>query len=204
MITGYIYKHTSPSGKSYIGKSLAIKGKRWKEHVNAAYDEKYKEYNYPLQQAIRKYGEDTFEHEILEDDVPEELLSELEVLYIEKHNTFYDGYNQTKGGEGTSGERSVEARERIAKANKERIWTEEMIQKMQISKQNVCIKPWYIKHPDGNYEEVYTITKRQYAVSKGWHAGSFANLFSKEKIGKEVLNGQFKGYTVGNIGGCNE
>ena len=161
MSTGYIYKHTSPSGKAYIGKSLAAKGKRWKEHVNAAYDEKYKEYNYTLQQAIRKYGEDTFEHEILEDDIPEELLSELEVLYIEKHNTFYDGYNQTKGGEGTSGERSIEARERIAKANKERIWTEEMIQKIDTM--------LLLYYPEKSYTSIAQVmgTTRHHVMKRG-------------------------------------
>ena len=79
-----------------------------------------------LCETIRKYGEDSFVTEVLEDGVAEEELATVEVLYIDKYDTFYNGYNQTKGGEGTSGERSIEAKENIAKANKERVWTDEM------------------------------------------------------------------------------
>lgn len=201
---GYIYKHTSPSGKSYIGKSLAAKGKRWKEHVKRAYEEESKEYNYPFQRAIRKYGEEVFSTEILEDNVPKDLLSELEVLYIDKYNTFYEGYNQTKGGEGTTGERSPEAREAIAKANKERIWTDEMKEKMANSKSGVNgsrFVPWYIENPEGAREDVYDKDKATYAIEKGWHVGSFKNLFSvQRKVGQVIDRGRFKGYRVGNIG----
>ena len=199
MSTGYIYKHTSPSGLSYIGKSLAVKGKRWKEHVKRAYDKTSKEYNYPLQRAIRKYGEDSFTTEILEDNVPAELLSELEVLYIEKHNTFYEGYNQTKGGEGTSGERSYEAKAAIAKANKERIWDEDMRQKMSESKTGACLEPWFIRHPDGVIEKFTDVSKADYALVKGYHVGSFKNLFREERKGVIVPAGKFKGYEFGNL-----
>lgn len=200
---GYIYKHTSPSGSSYIGKSLDVIGKRWQDHVRAAYDEKYKEYNYPLQRAIRKYGEDSFVTEILEDNVPEDLLPELEILYIEKYDTFYNGYNQTKGGEGVSGERSEQAKENIAKANKERIWTDEMKNKMSSIKSGCNgskFVPWFIEYPDGHIEELYDIDKAGYALLKGWHVGSFKNLFSQAKgVGTVIERGKFKGFRVGNI-----
>ena len=202
-MTGYIYKHTSPSGMAYIGKSLTAKGQRWQEHVRAAYLETGKEYNYPLQRAIRKYGEDQFEHEILEDDIDENLLSELEVLYIEKHDTFYNGYNQTKGGEGTSGARSIEAKERIARANKERVWTDEMKQKVSATKSGVCMKPWYIVDPDGNKEVITDISKKDYAIQKGWHAGSFKNLWARQ-TDTPIAGGFFKGFIVGNIGQADE
>jgi group I intron endonuclease len=201
---GYIYKHTSPSGKSYIGKSLATKGKRWKDHIIAAYDAKYKEYDYPLQRAIRKYGEDSFETEILEDNIPVELLAETEVAYIEKYDTFYNGYNQTKGGEGTTGERSPEAKEAIAKANKERIWTEEMKDKIREScsgAKGSKFVPWFMITPEGDRLEYYDKGKADVALENGWHVGSFKNMFSKnKKVGSVVENGKFKGYTFGNIG----
>ena len=196
---GYVYMHTSPSGQSYIGKSLSKKGKRWKDHIKAAYDPKYKEYNYPLQRAIRKYGEESFTSIVLEDSVPEELLAELEVLYIDKYDTFYNGYNQTKGGEGTAGARSLEAREAISRANKERVWTEEAKEKIAKQKLGTVTSPWYIEYPDGTREEHFTTNKKDYAETKGWHPGSFKNLFSKNKVGKVITAGKFKGYKVGNI-----
>lgn len=198
---GYIYKHTSPSGQSYIGKSMSSLGKRWQGHVLAAYDEKYKEYNYPLQRAIRKYGEDSFNTEVLEDSIPGELLSEAEVLYIDKYDTFYNGYNQTKGGEGTSGERSIEAKRNIAKANKERVWTEDMKNKMAEVKEGTVLKPWFIVYPDDTREEVVNVSKAAYALGKGWHVGSFKNLFSTTKgVGQVIKAGTFRGFTVGNLG----
>lgn len=204
MRTGYIYKHTSPSGQSYIGKSLQARGKRWKDHVLAAYDEKYKEYEYPLQRSIRKYGEESFKHEILEEDIAEELLASLEVLYIEKHNTFYEGLNQTKGGEGTTGERSAKAKAAIAKANKERVWTDEMKKRAseRVSGSNSPkFVPWFIEHPGGEREELYNMDKAAYAVENNWHIGSFKNLFSKQRnVGNIIEKGDFKGYRVGNIG----
>ena len=201
---GYIYMHTSPSGQSYIGKSLSYKGKRWKDHITAAYDDKYKEYNYPLQRAIRKYGEDAFKTIIIEDNVPSSVISELEVLYIDKYDTFYNGYNQTKGGEGTTGERSLQAKDNISKANKERIWTEEMKDKMRISKAGINgskFKPWYIIYPDGQYLPIYDSDKASFALINGYPVGGFKNLFSVAKgVGKPIINGMFKGFTVGNIG----
>jgi group I intron endonuclease len=196
--------HTSPSGMSYIGKSLSSKGKRWKEHIAAAYDEKYKEYNYPLQRAIRKYGEENFTSVMLEDEVPIELLSELEILYIEKYDTFYKGYNQTKGGEGTTGERSPEARECIAKANRERVWTEEMKERMRQAKSGVNgsrFIPWFIEYPNGSREEYFDKDKAVVALENNWHIGSFKNLFSKVRgVGKVIERGRFRGFRVGNIG----
>lgn len=201
---GYIYRHTSPSGNAYIGKSLAAGGKRWSDHIRAAYDKTYTEYQYPLQRAIRKYGECSFVSEVLEDSIPADLLSELEVLYIEKYNTFYDGYNQTKGGEGTAGERSPAAKKAIAKANTERIWTEEMRGKMRASKTGAKgskFVPWFIERPDGSVEEFIDKDKATFALEQGWYVGSFKNLFSKQRnVGNRILRGLFKGYRVGNLG----
>ena len=202
--TGYIYMHTSPSETSYIGKSLSSEGKRWKDHVTAAYDEKYKEYNYPLQRAIRKYGEESFTSCILEENIPVNLLSELEVLYIEKYDTFYNGYNQTKGGEGTAGERSLEAKENIARANKERIWTDEVkekLSKMRSGASGSRFVPWFIEYPDGTRIEYTDKDKATVAMENNWHVGSFKNLFSKDKcVGKTIGRGKFVGFRVGNIG----
>lgn len=55
----------------------------------------------PLYNAIRKYGKDSFSISILEDDIPQELLDEKEIYYIDKYSTFREGYNNTVGGGGT-------------------------------------------------------------------------------------------------------
>lgn len=89
---GYIYKYTSPSGKSYIGQTIQSLSDR------AGHNGK----NYagcPLfYRAIEKYGFENFEVEILA-TVPEEQLDQAEIKYIEIFDTFNNGYNKTNGGQ---------------------------------------------------------------------------------------------------------
>lgn len=89
---GYIYKYTSPSGKSYIGQTIqSLKDRAGHNGKN------YK--GCPLfYQAIQKYGFENFEVEILA-TVPIEQLDNEEAKYIEIFNTFNDGYNKTNGGQ---------------------------------------------------------------------------------------------------------
>ena len=104
---GLIYKRTSPSGKYYIGKTVGLEKDRWKNHIKEALDERSDTYNTILCKAIRKYGGKNFTVEILEDNIPDNLLSEREKYYIEKYQSFYFeypniGYNLTRGGDGAT------------------------------------------------------------------------------------------------------
>lgn len=77
--TGIIYKRTSPSGKSYIGKTFLQEQERWKQHVSEANrGEKLTKLN----KAIKKYGGENFSVEILESCLEEPELSEREKYYI--------------------------------------------------------------------------------------------------------------------------
>ena len=93
-----IYKITNLiTNMSYIGQSLNIE-KRWNEEKRRAFLKNDKSYNYPLSKAFRKYGLKNFSFEILE-ECSQDLLNEKEKFYISKYNTFYNGYNQTLGGD---------------------------------------------------------------------------------------------------------
>ena len=46
---------TSPSGKSYIGQTIQPEQKRWKAHINSAYNLTDARYNCKISRAIRKY-----------------------------------------------------------------------------------------------------------------------------------------------------
>lgn len=96
MTTGLIYKHTSPSGNSYIGKSIDTMQERFNQHIKSA--EKGDDYSF--QCAIRKYGPENFTSEIVEDNILENLLNEKERYYIHFFDTYKKGYNMTEGGEG--------------------------------------------------------------------------------------------------------
>lgn len=94
------------NGKVYIGLSINIE-KRWKTHLLEYCNPNSCEYDKILYRAIRKYGIDKFSFEIIKKCEPKKL-SELEIFYIKKYNSYThfkksNGYNSTLGGEGIAG-----------------------------------------------------------------------------------------------------
>lgn len=96
----YIYKITNKiNGKCYIGKTQFSLQKRWKEHCSD-----YQRRNYekrPLYAAMKKYGIENFYIEQIE-ECPIEQIDNREKYWIEFYGSFINGYNATKGGDGTS------------------------------------------------------------------------------------------------------
>lgn len=92
-----IYKITSnDTGKCYIGQSIDIEN-RWLQHICTA---KYEIDNNKFYNAIRKYGYENFTYEVIEEcDKAQEVLDDRERYWIEYYNSYYDGYNSTKGGQ---------------------------------------------------------------------------------------------------------
>ena len=109
MTLNYIYKITNLiNGKIYIGKTTYTIKCRWQQHVSASKTNPDKQdYNYLLHKAIRKYGENNFSVETLE-EVPEgQNLSSREIYWIDFYKSCVleeenNGYNMTYGGEGVS------------------------------------------------------------------------------------------------------
>ena len=92
---GIIYKWTNKiNGKSYIGQTIDEEGRK-KDHIRG----KYKCY---FHDAIKKYGLENFNYEVLE-QIEESKLSEREIYWIKYFDTYNNGYNLTEGGEGTRG-----------------------------------------------------------------------------------------------------
>ncbi len=91
-----IYKITNKiNGKYYIGKSNNIK-RRWKAH-------RYPSDDMPIHRAIKKYGNQNFEIEVIE-QCAQELLEEREIYWIKQFDGYNDKncYNATAGGDGAS------------------------------------------------------------------------------------------------------
>lgn len=87
----YIYKITNLINKKcYIGQTNNC-DRRFKEHIRGLNNSAI-----ALHHAISKYGVDNFSFEIIDSG---ENYNELEIFYIDKYNSFNDGYNLTKGGE---------------------------------------------------------------------------------------------------------
>ena len=93
-----IYKVTNlVDGKIYIGQSKNI-GQRWTKHRCSPFNTNSEQYDTPFYRAIRKYGIDNFQFEVIE-QCSIDLLDEREIYWI----NFYDSTNLNKGYNLTSG-----------------------------------------------------------------------------------------------------
>lgn len=93
-----IYKYTNKiNQKSYIGQSIQIE-ERKKQHLQASYNKNHINYYSNFHKAIREFGIENFDFEILEECI-EEQLDEREVYWIQYYNSYKDGYNMTPGGD---------------------------------------------------------------------------------------------------------
>lgn len=95
----YIYCITNNiNQRQYVGKTNTTIEKRWKQHKKDAPKRNFEKR--PLYRAINKYGANNFSIEVLEECPPEES-SEREIYWIEKLDTYHNGYNATLGGDGS-------------------------------------------------------------------------------------------------------
>ena len=96
----YIYTNNI-NGHQYIGQTNNIK-KRFNGHKSDSYNMNSHSYNYPLHNAIRKYGINNFTFEVLESGLTQEEANEREKYWIQKKKTHVSqgGYNISLGGDG--------------------------------------------------------------------------------------------------------
>jgi group I intron endonuclease len=96
-----VYKITNNvNGKSYIGFTGNTIFERFEQHKKDALKirDNRKFYN-----AINKYGVDAWNIELLESVDSAEFAKQKEIELIEKFDTYNNGYNSTKGGDGNNG-----------------------------------------------------------------------------------------------------
>ena len=94
----YIYCITNNiNGKQYVGKTTTSITKRFKDHCKDSRRERCEKR--PLYDAMNKYGTENFIVEKLIQCEPDELDS-YERFFIEKLDTYHNGYNVTRGGDG--------------------------------------------------------------------------------------------------------
>lgn len=92
-MTYLVYKHTSPSGKAYIGQTDNYNRRNIEHQAESSGCVAFKA-------AIDKYGWDSFIHEILISDLSLEHANLLEEQLISMHNTQVpNGYNLKPGGD---------------------------------------------------------------------------------------------------------
>lgn len=133
----FVYKHTSPNGKIYIGITKVDPKQRW-SNGNGYY------YNAHFNSAIQKYGWNNFTHKILYSGLTREEACEKERFLI----SFYHsddpkyGYNRTQGGESNFSV-SKETKELHRKAQKAHLASHpEHIAKLAEAARNKQINNW--------------------------------------------------------------
>ena len=166
-----IYKHTSPSGKVYIGQT-------YKKNLNDRWSNGYGYKKCDVfDRAIQKYGWENFKHEILIQGLTKEEADETEMAYIAMAKAMGISYNMRDGGT----EMTAADRERISKS---------LIGRFVGSK-----NPFYGKeHPNNGRISVYKDTTTKYIdkeeldkyLSEGWERGI-------PNIRKQVLSASFIG-----------
>ena len=97
----YIYCITNKiNGKQYIGKTTKANPiERFREHIIEGRFHRLDK-GRALLRAIRKYGEENFEFNVIE-ECSETEASDREMYYIRLYGTYHNGYNETLGGDGT-------------------------------------------------------------------------------------------------------
>lgn len=138
-----IYKITNKiNNKIYIGLTIQGVKVRFLHHLYEARSGS----PFPIHRAIRKYGEENFELEIVKSIESSEELKELEKFYIKefKANNRQFGYNMTEGGDGTFGRlHSEETKEKIRQKALGRKASEETKQRLKESANRIKEEDWY-------------------------------------------------------------
>lgn len=93
-----VYKHTTPSGKVYIGITKQKPEYRWNH--GRGYKEKDQK---AFTRAILKYGWDNITHEILYINLSEKDAKNIEISLVKQYKALGMSYNMTDGGDGGRG-----------------------------------------------------------------------------------------------------
>lgn len=102
MRTYYIYKATNKiNGKSYVGRTVNFKNRKW-QHERC-----YEKEDCRFHDALKKFGCDNFEWEILETCSEKNEAERLERKYIALNDSCKNGYNENKGGSGGHNARAI-------------------------------------------------------------------------------------------------
>lgn len=134
---GFIYKYENKlNHKVYIGQTTDLVNRKAAHRYKSTF-EKTKFYN-----AVRKYGWDNFDFDVIAqveeatlDDICE-VLDSLEIEFIEKYDSFKNGYNSTAGGHCYRGK---EVSEEFREYCRNRTYSEETRRKMSEAAHNKIV-----------------------------------------------------------------
>lgn len=171
-----VYKHTSPSGKVYIGITKQNPVRRWRNGFG------YKTQVY-FYKAILKYGWDNFTHEILFSNLTEEEACQKEIELIDFYcsNNWRFGYNVKNGGE-VGGTFTVETRAKIS-----------------TNRKNKCVgaeNHFYGKHHSAENRERQSEMMKGNSFFKGRHHSEEFKKNKSKQMKAKYINGNSRNKVV--------
>lgn len=205
MYKGYIYRHwiINDKGieKSYIGQVYnRTPEQRWgtngRGYLQKRKDEQYSYFG----NAIKKYGWDNFQHKVLlviECETLEELvfwLDQWETFYIEKYDSFYNGYNGTNGGKNGYIV-TDETKYRQSESHKKYYDTEQGLKQCQQHSERMSgeLNPFYGKTHDDEARQKISDSRKNYVGEKhpmygkdGGFKGKTHTEETKQKMSKNM------------------
>ena len=167
-----IYKYTFPNGKVYIGMTK----NPLKDRFNCGY-----KHNELLETAIKEYGWNGFEHDIIADNLTKEQAEELEIKYIKEYDAtnHEKGYNISYGGSSTYKglKHTEEYKRRLSQINKGRTVSIETRRKLSVANKGKLV---------GELNPNYKRPKREEEILKQYES----HRHEMKKVSQYSLDGQ--------------
>lgn len=202
MRKGYIYIiRNYCNEKVYIGQTTQSIQERFNQHMKPSTIKKrgtYKIYN-----AINKYGKENFYIELLE-ETTEDKLDEREMFYINKFDSYKNGYNSTNGGDSKTicKIQDVEKLKEMFNENKtyqeiadyfgvNKTTIQRTLHSLNLKRRNKITKEFLLKNQHlFNYKiaemfgvDNYTVTRafKKYGIPRGKGCNNFQNKQNQKK-----------------------
>ena len=111
------------NGKQYVGITLGSLKRRMSAHISSS---KTSGNGYVFHNALKKYGHESFQQELLYESDSYDHIKTMEIYFIALYDTYSTGSNMTLGGEGTLGRYATDAtKQKMSKVRTGKICTEE-------------------------------------------------------------------------------
>lgn len=170
-------------GKKYVGKTIKTIENRFKRHIKKSESEDRQH----VHNAIRKYGKENFKCYLLEDVSNKEMLSEREMYWIKELDTKNTGYNETDGGEGSSGRQISEETRKKHSEQAKKYYSDSENRKKASDSTKEGMKRWWDNLTESEKAEWIENCKKRpegWVPSSGWkHTETTKKLMSEQRKG---------------------
>ena len=199
--TGCIYMYKNKvNGRCYVGQTIQTIKRRRIQHISAA----NRGMEQPFYKAIRKYGIDNFDFEVLLSNVPVALLDDLEINTIHMYDAYTKGYNAASGGKVNRGfTLSDVTKEKLKQANLGKKASEMTKQKMSDSqrgrKHSEDTKKRISRSNLGNYHTEATKRKMSERVVPESQKQALSDSWKRDTEGNRTRRERMRTWNIGRV-----